>query len=158
MSARRRYVVGRFLFLNEYERIRKMKEIFDFDAIWRTLVGALVVGVAWAADHESAVITTVAMVVVWLVNALAKWKGITLGRAKLTAVLYVLAMVMSVAFKWQMLPLAPIWHGDPAAFAAALIEYGTVLITLSSVYVGGATAIYNMLLKQVFDKLTPKAQ
>lgn len=135
-----------------------MKEKFDFASIWRAVVGVLVVGAAWAVDHESAVITAVAMVVVWGMNALAKWRGVTLGRAKLTAVLYVLAMGMAVAFKWQVLPAAPVWGGDMAAFAEALMLYGTALITLSSVYVGGATAIYNMLLKQVFDKLTPSNQ
>jgi len=132
-----------------------MNSRFDFQAIWRALVGAAVVGVAWAADNQSAVITAVAMVVVWVVNALAKWKGIVIGRAKLTGLLYVLAMIMSVAFKWQMLPAVPVFGGDPAVFAATLVEYGSALIALSSVYVGGATAIYNMLLKQVFDKFTP---
>ena len=128
---------------------------FDLQAIWRSVVAALVVGAAWAVDHQSAVITAVAMTVVWVVNVLAKWKGVQIGRAWLTGILYLIAMTLAVVFKWQALPAAPVWGGDPAVFADALIGYGSALIALSSVYVGGATALYNMLMKQVFDKLAP---
>lgn len=129
-------------------------EKFDIQVVGRTVTAAVVVGLAWAVDHQSAVITAVAMLMVWFVNALAKWRGIQIGRAWLTGFLYVVSMLLAVLFKWQALPAAPVWGGDPALYAEAMINYGSALIALSTVYVGGATAIYNMLMKQVFDKLT----
>ena len=133
------------------------KPVFDFASFWRSAVALAVIGAAWASENQAAFISAIVMALVWGWNVLQKtaW-GRKVGRAHLTIVLYVISMVLSILFNAQGLPAFPEYVGDPALYAEALATYVGVLVGLSSVYVGGATAIYNILVKEVLDKLTPK--
>jgi uncharacterized membrane protein len=102
---------------------------------------------------QLAILGLVATVIVGILNLLAEKGGIHLARGWVTAILFVIAMILS--FFWQpvALPAFPVWAGDPAVFALALLTFTGTLASAAGVVVGFATVIYNWLVKKVYDRL-----
>ena len=95
------------------------------------------------------VIGAVASVIVWIVKfARENWGGIPAGW--LTAAVYVVSAVLAWFFAPLALPSFPPFI-DLASFVPAFLDWiGALLVPLSA-FVGFATLVYNVLLKQVLD-------
>jgi len=95
------------------------------------------------------VIGTVASVLVWLVKFIrSRWGEINPGW--LTAFVYVASGLLAFFFAPLVLPPWPAFV-DLATFVPALLGwFGALLVPLSG-FVGFATLVYNVLLKQVLD-------
>lgn len=98
----------------------------------------------------------VASIVVFICNEILKRTGKPLGRAWLTAILYVVAMIITLFIHPLAVPVPPILIGDPAQDSSAMLFYAMALLMLLSTEVGFATLIYNVLLKRVLDALADK--
>lgn len=102
------------------------------------------------------VIASFATVIVYALNALAKYAGVQLGRGWLTVIVYACAGALAVLWQAPVFPPVPVYAGDPAMFVKTILDFlGAVLVALGPV-VAFATLIYNALLKSVLDKLADK--
>ena len=128
----------------------------DKTAITKTVAGLLVIGAAWAVSHQAAVITVVAMLIVWLINVLFKFFGKQVKTAWLTTALYVVSIGMAFLFSPVALPTFPAFTGDPTGYAVALVGFVGVFMNLAAPAVASATGIYNILFKDVFDQISSK--
>ena len=90
------------------------------------------------------VISIVAMVIVALVNALAKAK-VTIGRGWLTAGVYVVAGLLAYAWAAPIFPAFPAWNGEMSIFVPALFTWFSDLLVVVGPTVGFATLVYNAL-------------
>jgi hypothetical protein len=103
--------------------------------------------------EQTLIIGLAASVLVFVINEMSKNRGIVLQRARLTVILFIVAVALTVLFTPLALPALPAGGGDPAASAAAWVSWlGSVLLIVTQV-VGASTAIYNILLKKVFEQL-----
>jgi hypothetical protein len=128
----------------------------DKVAITKAVSGVLLLFAAWAVDHQSAVITFIALLVVWSINVVFKYFNRKVGTAWLTTALYVIAIVLALLFSPVALPAFPVFDGDPQVYSTALIDFAGVILSLAAPTVASATGIYNILLKTVFDKIADK--
>ena len=128
----------------------------DKVAVTKTFAGIAVLVAAFAASHQSAVITLVAMLVVWAINVTFKYFNKQIGTAWLTTILYVLAVVLALVFSPVALPVFPAFGGDAAAYALAMTGYVGVLMNLAAPAVASATGIYNILFRDVFGQISDK--
>jgi hypothetical protein len=120
------------------------------------VLGALVLtGLGWAVGHPEAVISLVAVILIWVVNFLFTWKGIKLSKTWLTGILFVVSLGLTALFKLELFPIWPS-PSTPEAIAAWL----TSLITYAGPIVAYATGLYNIILSKVLEKLLyqPKLQ
>lgn len=129
---------------------------FDKTALTKTVGGVLVLLAAWAVDNQSAVITVIALVVVWAINVAFKYYNRKIGTAFLTTSLYVIAVVLALLFSPVGLPPFPVFDGDPQLYSTALVDFAAVILSLAAPTVASATGIYNILLKNIFDKIADK--
>lgn len=129
---------------------------FDTTAITKTVGGVLVLLAAWAVDNQSAVITVIALIVVWAINVAFKYFNRKVGTAWLTTALYVIAITLALLFSPVALPAFPVFDGDPTIYSTALVDFAAALLSLATPTVASATGIYNILLKNVFDKIADK--
>lgn len=89
----------------------------------------------------------VASVIVWLLKAFK----VTSGAGVLTAGVYVVALVLAFVFAPVALPVAPVCSELVTCVPAGL-NWAAALLAALSPFVGFATLVYNVLLKQVLDK------
>lgn len=101
------------------------------------------------------VLGAIATVITAILNWLAEVKGFHLGRGWVTGILFVIACFLSYFWQPVALPLFPVYAGDPAVFAAALLTLTGTLVSSAGIVVGFATVIYNWLAKKVYDKVRP---
>lgn len=127
---------------------------------WKQIAIALAaVGVIGSSDPDTALISIVAMVIVAMVNLVAKATDQPVGRGWVSLLVYVVAFVLAIAANPPVFGL-PTWNGDPAylgeQLAAMVAAFGPVALAMT----GSATILYNALSKLVFerieDKLLPK--
>lgn len=85
-----------------------------------------------------------------------RYPQVTIKREWLTAILYVLSLVMAVYWGGVTLPTFPAFN-DPLTFVAALFGFISALLVALAIPTSFATLIYNVLLKRVFDALAVKA-
>lgn len=105
----------------------------------------------------------VATIVAAGINLYLQKRGQKPGRRWITVGLYVIAVILAYFWAKPLLPVFPVFPApvdDPGAFASLVIVWlgnmvvflGELIAAASSV-VGFATMIYNVLLKQVVDKV-----
>lgn len=97
------------------------------------------------------ILALVAPALIWVVNLLAVRFGVKLGRGVLTAGVYLVSF--GLAFFWTplVLPAFPVYAGDAAGFATALVTYINAFLTALGPIVALGTLAYNVLLKKVLD-------
>lgn len=110
-------------------------------------------GFGWMREHQATAITLAVIVFVWIINWLAQKKGIHLGKRWLTAILFGLATGLTLIFTPVTLPAFPPYAGDPGIYTQELVEYVMALITIGQGVALGATALYNLLLEKVLEKI-----
>ena len=102
-------------------------------------------------DVQLFIIGAAASIVVWVVKLLRS-KGGDISTPWLTALVYVASAVLAWVFAPVALPPLPPFV-DLATFIPALLVWiGDLLVPLSA-FVGFATLVYNVFLKQVLDNL-----
>jgi hypothetical protein len=108
-------------------------------------------------------IGVVATVVAGLINLYLKKSGRQLGRRWITVGLYVISIILAYTWGRPLLPAFPAFPApvdDPGQYAALIVVFfGNFVVFLgelvaaASAMVGFATAIYNVLLSQVLEKV-----
>ena len=94
-------------------------------------------------------IGAVASVIVWLVKFIrSRWGSIPAGW--LTGAVYLVSAVLAWIFAPLALPALPPFV-DLASFVPAFLQWFAELLVPLSAFVGFATLVYNILLKQVLD-------
>lgn len=119
----------------------------------KVVLSILTLGVTWIYSNQAAIITAVTIVIVWILNSLFKWKGIKLGRAYVTGILYVIAFLLVVLFNPGVLPTWPIMPTDAGLAISVITAYLQMVIVALIPYAGAAMTIYNMLMQDVLDKV-----
>jgi len=94
-------------------------------------------------------IGTVASVIVWIVK-FVRAKGGSIHAGWLTAGVYVVSGILAWFFAPLVLPALPPFV-DLASFVPAFLQWIADLLIPLSTFVGFATLVYNVLLKQVLD-------
>jgi hypothetical protein len=120
---------------------------------WKQIVVALAaLGVISTNDPEAALISVAAMLMVVIINLVAKATDKPIGRGAVSIFVYVVAFGMAI-FAYPPVTGYPVWGGDPAAYmeqlAALFAEFGPYALALT----GSATVLYNGLSKLVFDRI-----
>ena len=121
--------------------------------VWNVVLSLLMFGATWAVSNQSAVIAAGAILIVYALNMVAKTFHVQLGRAWLTVILYVVSLAFAFFMNPVGLPAFAVETSDPALFVSGLLTYLATLITALSPYAGVAMGIYNVLLKDVLDRL-----
>lgn len=96
----------------------------------------------------------VASAVVFLLNTLAK-RGmkIELGRGWLTVILFVVSVPLAWWVDPQGMPVFPVFSGDFTVDIGAGVDYLAEMVRVLSQIVGVSVAVYNVLLKKIFDQM-----
>ena len=108
-------------------------------------------------DVQLYVISIVAMVLIFVLNYVAKQFKWVPQRGWLTAFLYVISAGLAFGFSAMVLPVFPAFDG-PVAFVAAAFAYFNNLLTELGPTVALATLIYNVLGKRVLDGIESKVK
>jgi hypothetical protein len=94
--------------------------------------------------------------IVFAINYLVKLGlKFQIGRGWLTVILFVVSIPLAFIFQPQVLPPLPVMVGDAVSITGNIVIYITELVTVLSQVVGVATAIYNIILKKVFEQIIP---
>lgn len=91
----------------------------------------------------------VASVIVWVLRLLAS-KGWQPSKAVVAVFLYIVSLVLSVAFSPVTFPQFPPFNDAPS-FVAALLQFIGALLTIGAPVTGFAFLIYNFLLQRVLE-------
>lgn len=121
--------------------------------VLQIVLSVLTFGLVWVVDNQAAVITALAIVIVWLLNMLSQRLGIKVGRRVLTTGLYVVSFVLVIIINPIVVPAWPSMGDDPAVIVVAIATWLQMLVVALLPYTAGAMTIYNLLLKAVLEKL-----
>lgn len=133
------------------ETIKKLKGVD-----WKAIVAALAaLGIVSTTNPREVLISIIGVFFVTGVNAIAQVRGVSIGRAWLTVILYGVSLVLAVFLEPVALPALPMWGGDVANFFGDLAAFLQGSAPLVGMVTASATLIYNSLKTAVFDKLLP---
>jgi hypothetical protein len=99
-------------------------------------------------DIQLYVLSVLAMVIVAVVNGLAKAK-VQIGRGWLTAGVYVVAGALAFAWSAPMFPMFPAWDSEMSIFVPAFFQWFSDVLMVVGPVVGLATLLYNALWAKV---------
>jgi hypothetical protein len=122
--------------------------------VLQVILSVFAFGLTWVVSNQAAVITAVTIVLVWLINTLAEFKGIKIGREYVTGGLYVIAFLLVIVFNPGVLPVFPSVPSDPAMILSVFFAYSQAVVVALIPYTGAAMTIYNMLLRDVLDGIS----
>lgn len=123
---------------------------------WPAIVAALAaLGIITTADPMLAAISIAGMLLVTLLNFLARSFKVRVGAEWLSIILYGVATVLAVLLEPINLPSLPVYPGDPVTFAQAVAEFIARTAPLAGSITASATLIYNALKPLVWDKVLP---
>lgn len=126
---------------------------FDIKDLLAVLAALVITGLGIAAQHPEAALSLVAVVVIWLVNFLFRWKGIQLKKTWLTIGLFVAALLLTLLFQPTLFPAWPVLAGDPQTIATSFYAWIGALLIAAGPIVAYATGLYNILLVRILEKL-----
>jgi len=131
--------------------LQKMKSLN-----WPAIVAALAaLGIITTADARLAAISIAGMLIVTLLNFLARSFNYRIGAGWLSIGLYVVSTILAVLLEPFNLPSLPVYPGDPVTFAQAVAEFIARTAPLAGSITASATLIYNALKPLVWDKVLP---
>ncbi|HAE59749.1 MAG TPA: hypothetical protein DCG54_09675 [Anaerolineae bacterium] len=124
--------------------------------VLQVVLSILTFGVVWAVDNQAAIITALAILIVWAINVITEHLGVKFGRQMLTTGLYVVSLGLVVMLNPVALPAWPVMDGgEPALVMVAFGTWLQMLVFALLPYTAGAMTIYNLLLKAVLERLSP---
>lgn len=128
---------------------------------FKVLLAVMTFGIGWFANNQTTVIAYAALVLVFLVGAIAKrsekYKWLA-GKGPLTIAVFVVSFVLSYLFQPFVLPAAPAWTGDAGTFMPLFSAWLSASISIVGAAVLYAMSVYNVLLAKVLEKLPPALQ
>jgi len=131
-----------------------MKSIKSLD--WKSIVAALAaLGIVSSADPEVAAISIGAMLIVTLVNFLARTFGVKVGAGWLSIGLYAVSVAIAIFLNPIAVPSVPVYPGDPVTYAQAITELIEKTAPMATALMASATLVYNALKPLVWDKVLP---
>jgi|GEM_PF-2407156 len=126
---------------------------------WSAIVAALfALGIVTTNEPEIAAISIAGMLVVTLLNFLARSFGVRVGAGWLSIGLYVVSTILAYFLNPIALPAFPAYPGDPVTFAQAIAELIQQTAPLAATLTASATLAYNALKPLVFDKYLPAVE
>ncbi|GIK44007.1 MAG: hypothetical protein LC130_33495 [Bryobacterales bacterium] len=131
-----------------------MKDL-DWKNLLYVLVTVVVGGAAWTEDSRMVIIVAASIAIVWIVRWTSRafgwnWQP---GKRGLTALLFVVSVVLSLLFNPVAAPAFPPLGQDFSVWLPAFVAYVGALVAVAAPVVSGATLIYNILLAKVLEKL-----
>jgi hypothetical protein len=121
----------------------------------KILLAFMTFGVGWFADNQVTMIAFAATIVVWLIgyatNLSPSFAWIK-GKGPLTALVFVVAFVLSYLFQPFSVPAFPAWPGDAGAFVPMISDWFSAFFAIIAPAVTFAMTIYNLLLSQIYEK------
>lgn len=126
---------------------------------WKALVAALAaLGIVSSTNPREVLISIVGVFLVTGINALGQARGVAIGRAWLTVILYGVSLGLAALLEPMALPALPVWGGDAAKYVDGVALFLQGSAPLVGMLTASATLIYNALKTAVFDKLLPNGQ
>lgn len=128
---------------------------FTWQDALKIVLAIMTFGIGWFADNQVTMIAFAATAVVWLISYLIQlspsfaWLK---GKGPLTALVFVVAFVLSYLFQPFTLPAFPGWVGDFGAYVPLVSEWFTAFFAIIAPAVTFAMTIYNLLLAQIYEK------
>ena len=123
---------------------------------WPAIVAALAaLGIITTADPMLAAISIAGMLIVTLLNFLARTYGIQIGAGWLSIILYIVSTILAILIEPIILPAFPAYAGDPSIYANAIADFIQGTAPLAGAITAAATLIYNALKPLVWDKVLP---
>jgi len=131
-----------------------MKDL-DWKNLLYVLVTVVVGGAAWTEDSRMVIIVAASIAIVWIVRWTSRafgwnWQP---GKRGLTALLFVVSVVLSLLFNPVAAPAFPPLGQDFSVWLPAFVAYVGALVAVAAPVVSSATLIYNILLAKVLEKL-----
>lgn len=119
----------------------------------KIVLSVMTFGIGWLADNQAAVISFLALVIVWLVGLVFEHFKIKLGKAGLTGFVFAIAIILAYVFNPLTFPTLPEWTGDFSTYSPLLIAFLYSVLQAVDMIVAQATGVYNILLAEVLKKL-----
>lgn len=132
-----------------------INQTFTWQDALKVALAVMTFGIGWFADNQVTMIAFAATAVVWLISYTTKlspsfaWLK---GKGPLTALVFVVAFVLSYLFQPFSLPVLPAWSGDFGTFVPLLSDWFTAFFAIIAPAVTFAMTIYNLLLAQIYEK------
>lgn len=122
----------------------------------KILLAVMTFGLGWLADNQITVVAYIAVLVVWLLGALAqtseKFQWLR-GKGPLTVLIFIVSFVLAYLFQPFTLPGFPGWTGDAGTYIPLFSEWISGFFSIVGGAVVFAMSIYNILLAKVLEKL-----
>ena len=104
-------------------------------------------------EFQFVLLSIIATSLVFVLNEWKKRTGKAFHRGWLTTFLFGVSLALAVAWQLPIFPALPVYAGEVAVFAGAIVAFLFACIEAVAPLVGFATLIYNTLGKLVFDKI-----
>ena len=126
---------------------------------WSAIVAALfALGIVTTNEPQMAAISVAGMLIVALLNFLARTFGVRVGAGWLTVGLYAVSTILAYILNPIPLPAIPAYPGDPVTFAQAVAELIAKTAPIATLLMASSTLVYNALKPLVFDKYLPAVE
>lgn len=129
---------------------------FNWQDGFKILLAVVTFGFGWFADNQTTMIAFAAVVLVWLLGAIAKYterfKWLA-GKGPLTVLVFVVSFVLSYLFHPFVLPVFPAWTGDAGTYVPLLSAWLSSFFLIIGNAVLYAMTVYNILLARVLEKV-----
>jgi hypothetical protein len=131
-----------------------MQSIKSLD--WKAIAAALAaLGIVTSADPQLAAISIAGMMIVTLLNFLARSFGVRVTAGWLTIFLYAVSTGIAVLLNPVSVPAWPVYAGDPAVYLLTIVEFVENTAPIATSITAAATLVYNALKPLVWDKVLP---
>lgn len=122
----------------------------------KILLAVLTFGFGWFASNQDTMIAYTAVLIVWLLGALAqtsdKFKWLK-GKGPLTVLVFLVSFVLAFLFEPFTLPLPPGWSGDVGSYFPLISVWLSSIFSIVGNSVVVAMSVYNLLLSHVLEKM-----
>ncbi len=129
----------------------EMQENLKF--IGQVLLSIATFGVTWVVSNQAAVVTALAILIVWLIKYLAERRDVYFSKVTITSGLYLVSFVLVIIVNPGILPAWPVMTGDAVEVIKLIALWLREAVVVMLPYTGAAMSIYNLLLKSVLDQL-----
>lgn len=128
---------------------------FDWQTVSKIVLALVASGFVWTQDNQLALLSLIAIAVVWVIRLIAQKTGKTVNKFHLSIVLLVVSIGCALLFQGFVMVPFPGFEGDLILFVSALFTWLGALLTSGAELFAVATALYNILLSDVLKQLEP---
>lgn len=128
---------------------------FDWQVFAKLLLALIASGFVWTQDNQLALLSLIAIVIVWSVKMLSVKTGMKVNKFHLSLVLLAISIGCAFLFQGFTITPPPGFDGDLIPFISAIFTWLGAVLTSGSSLFAVATALYNILLADVLKQLEP---